>query len=145
MLTAYAGDFFFATASFQPQKHLTVRTFEIFIILSVLHPLHKLAGLGFPTGSQFYIFPVLSHAGFVISGKHTEKRNHIQRKPDKGEKRDAEECREKRDDQAGQKSEHSQIVCAVAALHEAGQSGLYFLPESHDKDSFLCFSALKRG
>ncbi len=84
MAAADAGDIPFAGTALHAQEDLAVGAFEILIVLTVLHPLHELAGFELPVGGQFDILPVFGNPLIVIAGEHTEDSPDIGSKTDKG-------------------------------------------------------------
>ena len=120
MAAADTGDVAFARATLHAEKNLAVGTLEIFIVLTVLHAFDELAGLQLPVGGQVDILPVFLNTLGVVPGKHTEDGCDIEGKTGKGEKADAGEAAQKGSHKTGKKGEHTEVVRAMATLHENG-------------------------
>ena len=133
MAAADAGDVAFTGTALHAQENLAVGTFEVFIVLAVLHPLDELAGLEFPVGGQFDILPVFSNTLIVIAGEHTEDGPDIGRKTDKGKQTDACKAAQKRAGETGQQGKHAQVIGAVTADHKTGKGLTETLEKIHGK------------
>ena len=122
MIAADTGDFLIACAFFHAKQHFAVRAFEIFVILPVFHSLDELAGFCFDIRGQRQVFPVFRQALFIVPGKHPEQGPGIQAEAQDAEQSGAEETGKQGDHEAGDQREETQVIGAVAALHETDKS-----------------------
>ena len=144
MTASNTGDVLLSASALHAQQHLAVWTFKIPVIPAVFCALDELAELCFPAGGQLNILPVFRAALFVVSGKHAEQRQDIKHKSQQGEKNQAGKTAKQGEDQAGKQRKNTQVIRAVAALHETGEGFLDSLPEGHSDHSsniFLYYSS----